>query len=190
MGIGFTIFFFLSLILSTASQVSSQIWLAHWSSSNITDTSENTRYLGIYAGIGIGQAVFVSASSFLMAYASYRASTILHEKLLVNIMHLALAFFEVTPTGRILNRFSKDVDMLDSVIPMVLQQFLGSTFTVLGVVFIISFTTPLFLTVLFPLALLYFFTQVCLTCCLHACHCFLFSAWHWGAHSYIRVHRP
>ena len=95
-----------------------------------------------------------------MAYASFKASTTLHEKLLVNIMHLALAFFEVTPTGRILNRFSKDVDMVDSVIPTVLQQFLGSSFNVLGVVFIISFATPLFLAVLFPLALLYFITQV------------------------------
>ncbi len=168
MGIGFTVFLFLSLILSTASLVASQIWLAHWSSSNITDTSENTRYLGIYAGVGLGQAVFVTASSFLMAIASFRASTALHEKLLLNIMHLALAFFEVTPTGRILNRFSKDVDMVDSVIPMVLQQFLGSSFTVVGVVFIISFSTPLFLAVLFPLALLYFVTQVCFVLLLKA----------------------
>lgn len=161
LGIGFSVFIFLSLILSTASLVSSQIWLAHWSSSNITDSSENTRFLGIYAAVGIGQAVFVTSSSFLMAYASYRASTALHEKLLVNIMHLALAFFEVTPTGRILNRFSKDIDMVDSVIPTVLQQFLGSSFNVLGVIFIISFTTPVFLAVLFPIALLYFVTQVC-----------------------------
>ena len=168
MGTGFTVFLFLSLILSTASLVASQIWLARWSSSNITDTSENTRYLGIYAGVGLGQAVFVTASSFLMAIASFRASTALHEKLLLNIMHLALAFFEVTPTGRILNRFSKDVDMVDSVIPMVLQQFLGSSFTVVGVVFIISFSTPLFLAVLFPLALLYFVTQVCFVLLLKA----------------------
>ncbi|CAB3994040.1 multidrug resistance-associated 1-like, partial [Paramuricea clavata] len=159
LGIGFSVFIFLSLILSTASLVSSQLWLAHWSSSNITDSSENTRFLGIYAGVGIGQAIFVTSSSFLMAYASYRASTALHEKLLVNIMHLALAFFEVTPTGRILNRFSKDIDMVDSVIPAVLQQFLGSSFNVLGVIFIISFTTPVFLAVLFPIALLYFVTQ-------------------------------
>ena len=161
MGVSFTVFVFLSLILSTVCLVSSQIWLAHWSSSNITDSSENSRYLGIYAGIGCGQAVFVTASSFLMAYASFRASLVLHEKLLVNVMHLALAFFEVTPTGRILNRFSKDVDMVDSVIPMVLQQFLGSGFNVIGVIFIISFATPLFLVVLLPLGLLYIFTQVC-----------------------------
>ncbi|XP_028401273.1 multidrug resistance-associated protein 1-like [Dendronephthya gigantea] len=159
MGIIFTVLIFLSLILSTTCLVSSQIWLARWSTSNITASSENTRYLGIYAGIGIGQAIFVTSSSFLMAYASFKASTALHEKLLVNIMHLALAFFEVTPTGRILNRFSKDVDMVDSVIPTVLQQFLGSSFNVLGVVFIISFATPLFLTILFPLTLLYFITQ-------------------------------
>lgn len=159
-GIGFTIFLFMFLILSTASLVSSQIWLAHWSSSNITDSSENTRYLGIYAGIGVGQAVFVSASSFLMAFASYRASISLHRKLLVNIMHIALTFFEVTPTGRILNRFSKDLDMVDSVIPQVVEQFLGSSISIIGVMFVISFTTPLFLAVLFPLGILYFVTQV------------------------------
>ena len=109
MGVGFTVFIFLSLILSTSGLVASQIWLAHWNSSNITGSSENIRYLGIYAGIGIGQVAFVTTSSFLMAYASFKASSALHEKLLVNIMHLALAFFEVTPTGRILNRFSNDI---------------------------------------------------------------------------------
>ncbi|XP_046853052.1 multidrug resistance-associated protein 1-like isoform X2 [Xenia sp. Carnegie-2017] len=158
-GFGFTALVFISLLLSTASLVSSQIWLARWSSSNITDTSENTRYLGIYAGIGLGQTIFVTASSFLMVYASFGASSTLHEKLLTNIFHLALLFFEVTPIGRIINRFSKDMDMVDEVIPQVLMQCLGSSFNVLGVVFIISFSTPLFLCVLFPLTLLYILTQ-------------------------------
>ena len=163
MGVGFTVFIFLSLILSTSSLVASQIWLAHCSSSNITGSSKNARYLGIYAGIGIGQAVFVTTSSFLIAYASFKASSALHEKLLVNIMHLALAFFEVTPTGRILNRFSYDIDMVDSVIATLLQQFLGSSFNVLGVMFVISFATPLFFTVLFPLGVLYICIQVCIS---------------------------
>ena len=160
MGIPFAILVSFSIFLQKAFLVSSQIWLAHWSSSNVTGSSENTRYLGIYAGLGSGQAVFVCSSSFLLAFASYKASTILHEKLLVNVMHLALSFFEVTPTGRILNRFSKDVDMVDSVIPMVLQELFRSAMGVVGVVFIISYSTPFFLVVLLPLAVIYLLTQV------------------------------
>lgn len=160
MGIPFAILIALSLCIQNAFLVSSQLWLARWSSSNVTGSSENSRYLGIYAGLGSGQAVFVCASSFLMAFASYKASTILHEKLLVNVMHLALSFFEVTPTGRILNRFSKDVDMVDSVIPQVLMEVFRSAMGVVGVVFIICYSTPLFLAVLLPLAVIYFLTQV------------------------------
>lgn len=160
MGILFSIFVFLAIFIEKAFLVSSQIWLAHWSSSNVTGSSENSRYLGIYTGFGCGQAVFVCISSFVMAHASFKASTILHEKLLVNVMHLALSFFEITPTGRILNRFSKDVDMVDSVIPNVLLEVFKSGLGIVGVIFIISYSTPIFLSILLPLAVIYFLTQV------------------------------
>lgn len=49
-----------------------------------------------------------------MCYAMVIASTLLHKKLLHNILRSPMAFFDVTPLGRIVNRLGKDVDVLDN----------------------------------------------------------------------------
>lgn len=54
----------------------------------------------------------------LMPYlACWRAAKLLHAGLLENVLRTPLQFFEVTPIGRILSRFSKDVDVLDTSLP-------------------------------------------------------------------------
>lgn len=42
-----------------------------------------------------------------------KASVILHNILLSNILKCPLGFFDVTPTGRVLARFSHDINTLD-----------------------------------------------------------------------------
>lgn len=46
------------------------------------------------------------------------AAIIMHKYILVGCMHAPLLFYDTTPTGRILSRFSKDVDVLDTTLPM------------------------------------------------------------------------
>lgn len=41
----------------------------------------------------------------------------MHDVMLKGILRGPLTFFDVTPTGRILARFSKDLDVLDSNLP-------------------------------------------------------------------------
>lgn len=63
---------------------------------------------------GIFKGVFVLFGGFVMAYAMVLASALLHKNLLNNILHSPMAFFDVTPLGRIINRFGRDVDILDN----------------------------------------------------------------------------
>lgn len=64
-------------------------------------------------------AAIASLFADLMPYlACWRAAKIIHAKLLANVLKAPLHFFEVTPMGRILARFSKDVDILDTLLPM------------------------------------------------------------------------
>jgi len=70
-----------------------------------------------------------------------------------------MVFFETTPLGRIVNRFSKDLDTIDDLVPRSIITFLRSTLEMFAVIFIISFATPLFLAVILPLAVLYIFMQ-------------------------------
>lgn len=39
-----------------------------------------------------------------------RAASALHDKLFQKVLHSPMAFFDTTPLGRILNRFSRDMD--------------------------------------------------------------------------------
>lgn len=48
------------------------------------------------------------------------ASRILHDSMLKNIMHGKMSFFNITPSGRILNRVAKDVDIIDITLPPIL----------------------------------------------------------------------
>lgn len=45
------------------------------------------------------------------------ASIRIHNALLDNVMRLPGRFFDTTPLGRILQRFSKDVDVVDTKLP-------------------------------------------------------------------------
>ena len=83
--------------------------------------------------------------------------------MLANILRSKLSFFDSTPLGRITNRFSKDIDMIDMVIPMVLSAWIQTTLISLATIIVISIKTPLFLTVLLPLGVLYFLMQVDIT---------------------------
>ncbi|XP_075224809.1 multidrug-Resistance like Protein 1 isoform X1 [Lycorma delicatula] len=145
--------------------IGSNLWLSAWSSdtslnnaSNI-DTSKRDLYLGVYAGLGVGQVATVLLGTLAIFVGTLNAASSLHYQITNNIMRVPMSFFDVTPSGRILNRFSKDVDTLDSVLPMVIRGWLSCFLTVLSTLVVISFTTPVFIIVIIPVGILYYFIQ-------------------------------
>ena len=107
--------------------------------------------------IGV-QLTFAGAAT--LAFLCINGSTVLHERLLDNILRLPMSFYETTPLGRIVNRFSKDIDVIDTLLPRNVYSFLQTFVSILGTLFLICYSTPFFLTVLVPLCLLYIFIQV------------------------------
>lgn len=88
------------------------------------------------------------------------ASRRLHLNLLHNVLRCPVSFFEQTPSGNLVNRFSKEMDIIDSTLPQVIKMFMGSLFNVLGACVIILLATPIVAVVIPPLGLIYFFVQV------------------------------
>ncbi|KAG6453078.1 multidrug resistance-associated protein 1 isoform X2 [Manduca sexta] len=147
-------------------QVGSNYWLAKWSNdkdmvvNGTVDTQLRDMYLGVYGGLGVGQVVSVSVSSLALYLGTLAAARALHAALLGGVLRApSIGFFDCTPVGRVLNRFSKDVDVLDNVLPMTLRGWTSCFFSVLGTLFVISLSTPIFLAVILPIGILYYVIQ-------------------------------
>lgn len=68
--------------------------------------------------------------SITFSLGTIAAANTMHTILLAAVLRLPMTFFDVTPLGRILNRFAKDVDVCDNVLPHVLRMFIAMTFAV------------------------------------------------------------
>ncbi|CAM1314611.1 ABCC2 (predicted) [Pycnogonum litorale] len=142
----------------------SNVWLSQWSSysavTNKTFSYHLQRFgLGVYGGLGLGQAFYVGLSSFGLVYGTMNSAKFLHDKMLKSVMRSPMHFFDTTPIGRILNRFSKDINVLDSDIAWkvddIVDAFLQITFTII----VICLNIPLFVVCLIPILTLYCLIQ-------------------------------
>ncbi|KAH0629433.1 hypothetical protein JD844_011498 [Phrynosoma platyrhinos] len=144
-----------------AASVGANVWLSDWTNEPVINGTQHNVHMrvGVYAALGLLQGLLVLISSFTLAMGGIRAARTLHAGLLANKLHTPQSFYDTTPTGRIINRFSKDIYVIDEVIPPTILMFLGTFFTSLSTMIVIMASTPLFAVVIIPLAILYFFAQ-------------------------------
>ncbi|KAH7704576.1 multi drug resistance-associated protein [Aphelenchoides avenae] len=90
-----------------------------------------------------------------MALGMVMASSTLHEGMLSNMLRSTMSFFDVTPLGRILNRFSKDIDGLDTAIPRSLMSMVRTAIASIEIIAVIVWATPSFLAAIGPLLFIY-----------------------------------
>ncbi|KAA0725432.1 Canalicular multispecific organic anion transporter 2 ATP-binding cassette sub-family C member 3 [Triplophysa tibetana] len=145
----------------SAAAIGANFWLSEW-----TNDAQNNRTqefvpmrVGVYAALGISQGILVMLSSFTLAMGKIQAARKLHQALLDNKFHTPQAFFDTTPIGRIINRFSKDIYVIDEVLPSTVLMFLGTFFASLSTMIVIICSTPIFALVIGPLACIYIFVQ-------------------------------
>eukprot|EP00069_Balaena_mysticetus_P007077 bmy_05437T0 len=155
---------FLSIFLFLCNHVASlasNYWLSLWTDDPIVNgTQEHTKVrLSIYGALGISQGITVFGYSMVVSVGGIFASRRLHLDLLHNVLRSPMSFFERTPSGNLVNRFSKELDTVDSVIPQVIKMFMGSLFNVIGACIIILLATPMVAAIIPPLGLIYFFVQ-------------------------------
>lgn len=99
-------------------------------------------------------------SSFTLAMGNIGAARKLHHNLLLNKLHTPQSFFDTTPIGRLINRFSKDIYVIDEALPATVLMLLGTVFVSLSTIIVIVSSTPIFLVIIVPLAFIYVFVQV------------------------------
>lgn len=104
-------------------------------------------------------AVLVLFGSLFQAFSSMQASLHLHRGMLHCIFRSPMMFFETTPLGRIINRFSKDIDTIDNSLPFVLRQYIINLLIVLTTVGVICFVNYYFIPIAVVLAILFYLIQ-------------------------------
>ncbi|XP_070538850.1 ATP-binding cassette sub-family C member 5-like [Ptychodera flava] len=129
-------------------------WLSYWINQGSGNTSiivdnvtvisdsmlDNPRmnfYAMIY-GVSILVVLFFSViRSLIYMTTCLRASSNLHNRVFIQVFRSPMSFFDTTPTGRILSRFSKDIDEIDVWIPLTLdmatQNFILVGFAILTI---------------------------------------------------------
>ncbi|XP_053695519.1 multidrug resistance-associated protein 1 isoform X1 [Sabethes cyaneus] len=151
---------FLNLIFQGFS-IGSNLWLSRWSTDAAAenDTGVRDMYLGVYGAFGAGQVLAQFIASLTLALGALLAAKAMHEVLLTYVLKWPMAIFDTTPQGRILNRFSKDVDTVDNVLPLQFRSFLNMFFSVVATLVVITISTPIFSAVIVPIGILYYMVQ-------------------------------
>ncbi|KAL4073127.1 P-loop containing nucleoside triphosphate hydrolase protein, partial [Scleroderma yunnanense] len=114
-------------------------------------------YMGIYAVLGVSQAITTFFLGAVISFLTYHASQKLHERAIHRVLYAPMSFFGTTPLGRIMNRFAKDVDNIDNIMGDALRMLIMTTTQMLSAVILISAILPWFLVVVFAVFVLYFY---------------------------------
>ncbi|KPV74356.1 uncharacterized protein RHOBADRAFT_54195 [Rhodotorula graminis WP1] len=105
----------------------------------------DSSYIGLYAGLSIGSAVFTFSLGVATVFFGTSAARNLHHMALDKVARAPMSFFDTTPLGRIQNRFSKDVDSVDNRLNDSLRMCLATFAQIAGSIVTIAIVYPVFL---------------------------------------------
>jgi len=111
--------------------------------------------MGIYSALGIGLTITLFTSGVTAGFLAYLASKSLHRSAISSTMRAPMTFFETTPLGRIMNRFTKDIDTIDNVVPDSFRIFLVTFANVIGSFVLVTIIVPWFLIALGAVMVVY-----------------------------------
>nr|XP_040058388.1 multidrug resistance-associated protein 4-like isoform X1 [Gasterosteus aculeatus aculeatus] len=146
-------------------------WLACWASEqkhiNVTEHLNGSLpqqmdldlHLGVYAGLTATSVVFGFLRSLVFFNVLVSSAQTLHNSMFNAILRTPVHFFDINPIGRILNRFSKDIGYLDSLLPWTFVDFIQVLLQVIGVIAVAAVILPWILIPVVPLFAVFLFLR-------------------------------
>ena len=101
------------------------------------------------------QVLLQAVSQFYMRWLSLRAATTFHNDMLTSLLYAPLAFFHTTPSGRIINRFTKDTSDIDRNLAGYASMWFQSLLQLASTAVLVGAVTPFVLPALVPILLLF-----------------------------------
>ncbi|KAG0267978.1 hypothetical protein BGZ96_006831, partial [Linnemannia gamsii] len=121
-GLGNVFFFVCVVLINLSVLIGTQLWLDKWGNNNLSD-SPNKRptlyWIMSYFGWVVSEALTLGGAIGLsMVYMALRGSRYLHAAMLRPLVRAPMSFFDVTSSGKIVNRFSHDINSVDLELPL------------------------------------------------------------------------
>jgi ABC-type multidrug transport system fused ATPase/permease subunit len=148
-------------------------WLARWTNAISSTRSGPVRVtlfgialppgngwgLGIYAAIGFTSVAMIFTQFLFWAFRAISAARNIHDLALAGMLHAKIRFFDATPAGRILNRFSRDVDSVERELTWSFAEAVRSVLWTIGCLAVIIVVLPGTIVLIVPTLLLYYRLQ-------------------------------
>ncbi|XP_035826216.1 multidrug resistance-associated protein 1 [Aplysia californica] len=126
-------------------------------SNDIEELSElSDSYLLVYGLFGFAQVFLLIGYYYLFWTRMVMAGRNLHSEMTSRLFRAPMAFFDTTPIGRILNRCSRDIEIVDNFLPIICRDFLGTFSINFITILVILIETPEFGAVLIPVIIFFF----------------------------------
>ena len=144
------------LIISQGANIVTSLWLSWWTSNKFGYSTGE--YIGAYAALGVVQALLMFAFSVSLSVLGTRSSRVMLQKAIYRVLRAPMSFFDTTPLGRITNRFSKDVDIMDNNLTDAMRMYFFTLAMIISVFILIIVYFPYFAIALGPLFLMFIFS--------------------------------
>lgn len=149
-----------------ASSFGIYVWISRWVSDLASNPdADNFYYLAVYTALSLFGVLIHVFAALVVFWASVHASKVLHARLLVRVFRAPIRWFDRIPVGRIINRFSRDIDVLDTEIVWSFSNLFDTVITMFGVLIMISIITPAFIIPATLVVIVFaFIAQLYITC--------------------------
>lgn len=143
------------LVISQGSNIMTSLWLSWWTSDKFGLSLG--QYIGAYAGLGAMQALLMFAFMVSLSMFGTTASKNMLRQATFRVLRAPMSFFDTTPLGRITNRFSRDVDVMDNNLTDALRMYFFSIGAIISTFALIIAYFYYFAIALVPLFTLFLF---------------------------------
>ncbi|XP_061760631.1 ATP-binding cassette sub-family C member 4-like [Nerophis ophidion] len=166
-------------IVAEAAYIVQDWWLVFWANHSTNDTSNSTVgaferginktashagtdlpfYLGIYSGLTAAAVILGYVRSLVIFHGLVKSTQTLHNRMFNAVLRTPVYFFDINPIGRILNRFSKDISQMDSMLPLTFVDFYQLFWQNVGVIAVASSIIPYLLIAIAPLLFVFLYLR-------------------------------
>ncbi|CAX44186.1 oligomycin resistance ATP-dependent permease, putative [Candida dubliniensis CD36] len=130
------------IVLATFCQIFTNTWLSFWTAHKFNQPDKF--YIGIYIMFAFLSFILLTLEFIVLVYITNTAAVMLNVMAVKKVLHAPMSFMDTTPMGRILNRFTKDTDVLDNEIGDQLRFFLFVFANIIGVLILCVIYLPWF----------------------------------------------